>query len=231
MAYITPDKQAELDQLAKEDDIYAQALADYHAAIAAGTGGSGQLAIDLASTSLNKGAAKIGVHSTGHTAEVDITAALAGVAAAVVATDLASLAHNKGAHTVGLEDAANLLAAGDLEAAVLELVKYQRVALADPGTGVAIPVTRSAQVDLTVGSAGAETNTLAIPVFAGQSLVLNAAVVGTGTRAVTCAQAINKTGNTIMTFAAARDFVMLVAVKLGSALRWEVAAIDGAVLS
>lgn len=118
-----------------------------------------------------------------------------------------------------------------MEDALAELAKYQRVTLADPGHGQAIPVTRSAQVDMTIGSSGAETNTLAIPTFAGQSLVLNAATVGTGTRVVTSAQAINQAGNTIMTFAAARDFIMLVAIKVGSALRWSVAANDGVALS
>ena len=118
-----------------------------------------------------------------------------------------------------------------MEAALAELAKYQRVSLTDPGHGQAIPVTRSAQVDMTIGSSGAETNTLAVPAFAGHTLVLNAATVGTGTRVVTAAQAINQTGNTIMTFAAARDFIMLVAIKVGSALRWQVAANDGVALS
>jgi hypothetical protein len=154
-----------------------------------------------------------------------------GVDDSTLRTDLASTANGDGASRVGVEDAAALFAAADVEAALLELVKYQRVTLADPGTGQAIPVTRSAQVDLTIGSAGAETNTLAIPSFAGQSLVLNANTVGTGTRAITCAQAINQAGNTIMTFASARDFIMLVAIKVGGALRWTVAANDGVALS
>lgn len=109
--------------------------------------------------------------------------------------------------------------------------KCQRVSVEDPGTGAAIPVTSSAQIDFTIGSAGAETNTLAIPTFAGQTLVLNADTVGTGTRAVTCAQAINQAGNTVMTFAAARDFIYLVSIKVGGALRWTVAANDGVALS
>jgi hypothetical protein len=92
-------------------------------------------------------------------------------------------------------------------------------------------VTRSASINLTIGSAGAETNTLAIPSFRGQTLTINAGTVGTGTRAITCAPAINQAGNTIMTFAAANDFIELVGVSIGGALRWRIAINDGVALS
>lgn len=102
---------------------------------------------------------------------------------------------------------------------------------ADPGDGAAIPVTRSACIEFTVG-AGAETNTLAIPTAVGQRLSLIAGAVGGGTRAVTCAQAINQAGNTVMTFGAAQDWIALVGVKTsGGALRWRVQSIDGVALS
>ncbi len=153
-------------------------------------------------------------------------------ATGISAVTLASTAHGNGAALVGVEDAAGLITGATVEDALAELVKYIPVLLADPGTGVAIGVTRSAYVGLTIGSAGAETNTMAIPTFVGQRMIIAAEVVGTGTRAVTAAQAINKAGNTHMTFAAVRDTVVLEAVRItGPALRWEVTATDGAVLS
>lgn len=144
--------------------------------------------------------------------------------------DLASTANGKGASLIGIEDAAGLITAATVEAALLELVKYEPVALADPGTGVAIGVTRSATVLFTIG-AGAETNTLAIPTFLGQRLILSTDVQGAGTRAVTSAQAFNQAGNTVMTFAQVRDFITLVAIKVGGAFRWQVSANDGVALS
>ena len=94
-------------------------------------------------------------------------------------------------------------------------------AIADPGTGAAIPVTRSGVCALTIGSAGAETNTLAIPTFIGQEITICADVVGTGTRAVTAASAINVAGNTVMTFDTARDTITLKAIQLAGVLAWE----------
>lgn len=91
----------------------------------------------------------------------------------------------------------------------------------DPGTGQAIPVTGSGSLALTIG-AGAETNTLAIPTFQGQRLLIFCESTAGGTRAITCAQAINVGGDTIMTFNAARDTIELVAEDIGGALRWQV---------
>lgn len=98
----------------------------------------------------------------------------------------------------------------------------------DPGTGAAIPVERSGTVAIT--TAGAETNTLAIPTFKGQRLSL-IDDTHVGNRVVTSAQAINQAGNTVMTFGAAADFIELVATTVGGALRWRVAANDGVALS
>jgi hypothetical protein len=93
--------------------------------------------------------------------------------------------------------------------------------IADPGTGVAIPVTASGTVELTIG-AGAETNTLADPTFQGQILVINVDTSGGGTRAVTSANDITQTpGENVMTFGAVRDCVVLEGVTLGAALRWQ----------
>ena len=153
------------------------------------------------------------------------------VTAGVSSANLASNANGLGASLVGIEDAAALITATTVEAALAELVKYETLNLADPGTGQAIPVTRSAYVGFTIGSSGAETNTLAIPTFLGQKLILNADTVGTGTRAVTVAQAINQAGNTVITFDAARDFIELHAIKVGGAFRWTVASSNGVALS
>ena len=144
-----------------------------------------------------------------------------GVDDATLRTNIASTSNGEGAALVGVE-AITGVAGATAQAVMAELAKYVLLTLADPGTAQAIPVTRSAQVDMTIGSAGAETNTLAIPAFAGQTLVINAAVVGTGTRAITASQALNVTGNTIMTFNAVRDCVVLTTIKVGSALRWEI---------
>lgn len=150
--------------------------------------------------------------------------------AASLTSALASNANGQGASLVGIEDSAAIITATTVEGALAELAKYEPVALADPGTAQAIPVTRSAYVGMTIG-AGAETNTLAIPTFVGQRMVLNADTVGAGTRAITSAQAINQAGNTVMTFAQARDCISLVAIKVGGALRWTVTANDGVALS
>jgi hypothetical protein len=144
-------------------------------------------------------------------------------------TNLASTANGKGASLVGIEDAAALLTATNVETALLELVKYVPVALTDPGTGVAIPVTRSASVAIV--TAAAETNTLAIPTFRGQKLVLFMDARVGGDRVVTSSQAINQAGNTIMTFGAARDSIVLEAITVAGVLRWEVTGNDGVALS
>lgn len=103
------------------------------------------------------------------------------------------------------------------------------IEVSDPGTGAAIPVTNSAYIGFTFN--GSETNTLAIPTFIGQRLILNADTATSGSRVVTSAQAINQAGNTIMTFASARDCISLAAIKVGGALRWQVVANDGVALS
>ncbi len=155
-----------------------------------------------------------------------------GFAEAELRTDLANTANAKGAALVGIEDALALIGGATVEAALAELAKYQAINLADPGTAAAIPVTRSAYVGLTIAAGQAETNTLAIPTYTGCRLVLNADTVGAGgTRAVTASQAINQAGNTVMTFAAARDMIVLEAIKVGGAFRWQVIANDGVALS
>jgi len=102
--------------------------------------------------------------------------------------------------------------------------------IADVGDAAALPVGFSYFMPIT--TAAAETNTLAIPTFVGQRIRLMMYARVGGDRVITVAQAINQTGNTIMTFGAARDFIELEGVQIvGDALRWQVVANDGVALS
>jgi hypothetical protein len=128
-------------------------------------------------------------------------------------------------NTINETTAANGVA---IDGLTIKDASVRPTAHADPGNAGAIPVTSSGQCALT--SAGAETRTLAIPTFAGQRLLLHCDVY-VGNIVVTSAQAINQTGNTIMTFGAARDNCELVGITVGGALRWQVAYNDGVALS
>lgn len=106
---------------------------------------------------------------------------------------------------------------------------YAPIVVADPGTGVAIPVTRSASIAIT--TAAAETNTLAAPTFVGQRLELIMNVRVGGDRVITASARINQAGQTIMTFGAAGDFISLVGVRVAGNLVWQVESNDGVALS
>ena len=178
--------------------------------------------------SLGQGA-KIVALSGDATVDADGVVTVSGVSASGM-SDLASTANGKGASLIGVEDSAALLSGATVEAVLAELAKYAPISLTDPGTGQAIPVTRSATINIVTGASG-ETNTLAIPTRVGDTLRLHMKTDGGGDRVITSAQAINQAGNTIMTFGAVRDFIVLVAVDLGGALRWQVAYNDGVALS
>jgi len=95
----------------------------------------------------------------------------------------------------------------------------------------AIPVTGNGDLALTIADA-AETNTLAVPTFAGQEICISAdTVAGSGSRTVTVASAVNATGNNTILFDAAGEFIKLRGIKLGATFAWRVLAIDGATLS
>ena len=98
----------------------------------------------------------------------------------------------------------------------------------DPGDAGAISVERNGVVALV--SAGAETRTLAAPSFVGQSLQLNFKTDG-GDCVITCATAVNQTGNNTLTFADAGDHLLLQAGQSGANFRWRVVANDGVALS
>ncbi|MCY2925899.1 MAG: DUF2190 family protein [Planctomycetota bacterium] len=100
--------------------------------------------------------------------------------------------------------------------------------VADPGASGAIPVTQSGHVDLV--TAGAETRTLAAPSAAGQVLALGFKTK-VGNCVITCATGLNGTGNNTATFDTAGDLLTLVALYVGTNLRWRVMANDGVTLS
>lgn len=82
-----------------------------------------------------------------------------------------------------------------------------------------------------ITTAAAETNTLAIPAFAGQTLTMYVDTYAVGDRVITVAAAINVANNTIMTFGAASDFIKLEGITLAGALVWQVVSNDGVALS
>lgn len=94
---------------------------------------------------------------------------------------------------------------------------------ADPGSGVALPSTQSASFKLTV--AGAETNTLAAPTAAGLRLIIVvAALSGGGARAITSASKLTNagSGNTVLTFDAVGEMVVLESFDVGAAIEWRI---------
>lgn len=96
--------------------------------------------------------------------------------------------------------------------------------VADPGNAGAIPVTTGGICPLV--TAGAETRTLAAPTYAGQQLALAFKTDG-GDCVVTCATGVNMTGNTTLTFDNAGEVIVLIAIEVGSNLRWRVQSNDG----
>lgn len=101
-------------------------------------------------------------------------------------------------------------------------------ALSDPGDGGAIPVGHfgNCAMSALVGA----TRSLASPSFAGQILCLSVAISG-GTITVTASGAINKAGNTVMTFNAPEDSITLIGANVAGVVRWRVLANDGVALS
>jgi hypothetical protein len=95
----------------------------------------------------------------------------------------------------------------------------------------AIPVTGNGNLALTIADA-AETNTLAVPTFAGQMIAISVdTLAGGGTREITVATAINAAGNTKITLNTAGDFIVLYGFKLGASFAWRILASDGVTLS
>lgn len=143
--------------------------------------------------------------------------------------DLLSIVESKGASLIGIYDAGAYFAGATVEAALQEIGKALLThTITDPGNGGAIPVTKSGSLALV--STGAQTRTLAIPTFRGQQIALYDDTHA-GNIVITSAQALNQTGNTIMTFGAVRDNCVIEAITIGGALRWQIIANDGVALS
>lgn len=99
--------------------------------------------------------------------------------------------------------------------------------IADPGNAGAISVVSSGVCNLV--SAGAETRTLAAPVYVGQRLEVCMDTDG-GDIILTVASAFDQTPHTTITFDDAGDHASLVGVKIGGALRWRLVANNGTTL-
>ena len=108
-------------------------------------------------------------------------------------------------------------------------INLNTLKVSDPGDGKAIPVT-SVNMVCNMTSAGAETRTLAIPKFVGQTCALCCDTY-VGNIVVTAASGINVAANTVMTFGAVDEAIFLEAVTKAGALRWQVVANDGVALS
>jgi hypothetical protein len=145
-----------------------------------------------------------------------------------VATHIADVSGAHSASAISIADAGGLTDEESAEDVLQEVLAKAPVAIADPGDGGAIPVTRSGSVAIT--TAGAETRTLAIPGKAGISLALTLDVDG-GDCVVTAAAAVNQTGNNTITLGDAGDTIALTAVQVAGALVWRVTVNDGCALS
>ncbi len=103
---------------------------------------------------------------------------------------------------------------------------------ADPGDGADISISHWAHISITTGASG-ETNTLNNPTNAGQRVAMMMITDGGGDRVITCDSAINKAGNTIITFAAVDDSIVLESFLVDSSgnCEWRVVHNNGITLS
>jgi len=127
---------------------------------------------------------------------------------------------------VGIGGSATLVCDGSSWLLAADVRVANRITAA---TGTAIPVTASGSLAITQN--GAETNTLANPMWMGQTISIFVDTDTSGARVVTAASRINQAGNTIITLSDVGDFIKLEAITIAGALRWQVVANDGAVLS
>ncbi len=146
-----------------------------------------------------------------------------------VATHLADSSAAHAASAISIADAGTFTAQTTVEAALQEIYPKAPVAIADPGDGGVIPVTKSGTVAITTTGVD-DTRTLAIPSVAGTRLVLSLDV-DAGDAVITVASAANQAGNNTLTMADAGDIIELIAVQVASALVWRIGANDGVALS
>lgn len=162
----------------------------------------------------------------GGTVNADTTWKYTGPASPVLGTDALTFARDPGTvttNTAQTVSGAKTFTGGVIDGAPASATLAGRV-VADPGASGAIPVTADGLVPLV--SAGAETRTLAAPAYAGQRLTLCMKTDG-GDITVTCATFLNQAGNNTLVFNDAGDMVNLVAIQVGSNLRWRISGIDG----
>jgi len=100
----------------------------------------------------------------------------------------------------------------------------------DPGDAGAIPA-KGSFVNLITGASG-ETRTLGDPGGSGQFITLHLLTDGGGDCVVTCASAVNVTGNTVLTFADATDLWVGISIRDGAGtFAWREIQNDGVALS
>lgn len=165
---------------------------------------------------------------------IDTTHAWIDIEPAIKQADVAThIADADGAHAasaISIADAGTFTDQTEVEAALQEIYPTVPVAaIADPGDGGAIPVTKSGNCAITTTGVD-DTRTLAIPTFAGQTLDISLDV-DAGDAVITVAAAVNQTGNNTLTMADAGDHIRLTGVQVASALVWRVCANDGVALS
>ena len=164
---------------------------------------------------------------------IDTTHAWIDIEPAIKQADVAThIADSSGAHAasaISIADAGGFTAQTEVEAALQEIYPKVSAAIADPGDGGAIPVTKSGTVAITTTGVD-DTRTLAIPTFAGQRLDISLGV-DAGDAVITVAAAVNQAGNNTLTGADAGDHIELVGVQVAGALVWRVVANDGWALS
>lgn len=123
---------------------------------------------------------------------------------------------------VGIGGSATLVCDGSSWLLSSDVKVAQRITAA---TGTAIPVTASGSLAITQN--GAETNTLADPLWMGQTLSIFVDTDTSGARVVTAASRINQAGNTVMTFTAVGAFAKLEAITIAGALKWQIVSSEG----
>lgn len=202
---------------------------------------SGKLVLSNETLASSVSVGNVVVHriSGAYTFALPPAAASSGQVHIFIKTDTGTVSTIDGNASETINGALTLALTGQYQAAVLACdgSGWNRVAgahddlsnlIADPGNAGAIPVIRSGCVPLV--STGAETRTLAAPSFAGQQLSLAFKTDG-GDVVLTCASGLNQTGNNTITFNDAGDVVTLLAIEVGSNLRWRVQLNDGATLA
>lgn len=144
----------------------------------------------------------------------------------------AHVADAAGAHAasaISLLDSGGFTTEIEVEAALAEIYPKAPVAVADPGDGGALPVTRSGTIAITTTGVD-DTRTLAIPALAGTRLTLSLDV-DAGDAVITVASAANQAGNNTLTMADAGDIIELIAIQVGGVLAWRIGANDGVALT